>query len=120
MATRSIPVRDRCELDRTVSALQAQGYALTWYAPPTATLMRSSSISCGVLAVLILVGWLVLWIPLFVYLIWFAFNHQETVSVYIYSPLPALPRPGDLSADGGWWWDGSGWQSADILAAPLR
>ena len=116
MAARSIPVRDRLELDATVYWLQGQGYALTWYSPPAATLVRSSSISCVAVLLLVLLGWLFLWIPLFIYLICFALNSQDLVSVYIYSPLPALPpQAGDISADGRWWWDGSGWEASAVI-----
>ena len=83
MSSQVVSVDNREHFDSTVYWLQSQGYVLTWYAPPMATLTRSRSMSCAALLVLLLVGWILFWLPLFIYLICFAADHQDVVQVQI-------------------------------------
>ena len=117
MSSQVMPVASREQLDSTVYWLQGQGWVLTWYAPPTATLTRGRSISCGAVLFLFLFGWIFFWLPLFIYLIWYAVDHGDLVTVQVQkgSPDGSTTAGGAIwvpSADGRWWWDGHGWQAA--------
>lgn len=76
--------------------------------------VKPKQISLAAIVILLLVGWLLLWIPLIVYLIVFALTSDTRVSVVLTSiQAPVLvPAPAGLrSDDGRWWWDGQQWQA---------
>ena len=113
MSSQVIAVSTKEQLDSYVYWLQSQGFVLTSYWPPTATLTRSRSISCAAVLVLMLVGWIFFWLPLFIYLIWYAVDHADLVTVQISR---GWPTP----TSDAWWWDGSGWQSSALIPEPSR
>jgi hypothetical protein len=73
----------REELDDWVVWYQGQGFGLRWYQPPAAMLVRTKRLSAGLLILCILVGWIFIWIPLFIYLVVFAFSQDEVISIRV-------------------------------------
>ena len=113
---REVWAHDEIQLTRTIDSLVMQGFAVASREAASVTMVKRKTFSM----VWAVVGFFLCVLPLFIYLIVYAFEQDQVVFIRIANPAPlggggGLPQ---LSADRRFWWDGVVWRDANALPPP--